>query len=107
MFAFTRQQGGRPHRVLTKGVGPSTTSAWPGWNQPDIPVEVDTVRLETSRTVAGILKKFSLAGIAKLSRLKYTLLICAWSLSNIKIHLGQRKLSLRNMYLILRSKYFL
>ncbi len=30
-----------------------------------------------------------------------TLLICAWSLSNIKIHLGQTKLSLRNMYLIL------
>ncbi len=35
-----------------------------------------------------------------------TLLICAWSLSNIKIHLGQTQLSLRNMYLILRSKYF-
>ncbi len=29
-----------------------------------------------------------------------TLLTCAWSLSNIKIHLGQTKLSLRNMYLI-------
>ncbi len=34
----------------TKGVGPSTTLAWPGWKQPDIPVEVDTARLETSRT---------------------------------------------------------
>jgi hypothetical protein len=31
----------------TKGVGPSTTLAWPGWKQPDIPVEVDTGRLET------------------------------------------------------------
>jgi hypothetical protein len=41
-----------------------------GWKQPDIPVEVDTVRLETSRTEAGVLKKLSLAGIAKLSRLK-------------------------------------
>ncbi len=30
-----------------KGVGPSTTLAWPGWKQPDIPVEVDTGRLET------------------------------------------------------------
>ncbi len=36
--------------VLTKGVGPSTTLAWPGWKQPDIPVEVDTARLATSRT---------------------------------------------------------
>ncbi len=27
----------------TKGVGPSTTLAWPGWKQPDIPVEVDLV----------------------------------------------------------------
>jgi len=36
----------------------------------------------------------------------HALLICAWSLSNIKIHLGQTYLSLRNMYLILRSKYF-
>ncbi len=25
----------------TKGVGPSTTLAWPGWKQPDIPVKVD------------------------------------------------------------------
>ncbi len=55
-----------------KGVGPSTTSAWPGWKQPDIPVEVDTARLETSCTEAGNLKKLSLAGIAKLSRLKYS-----------------------------------
>jgi hypothetical protein len=36
----------------------------------------------------------------------HTLLICVWSLSNIKIHLGQTKLFLRKMYLILRSKYF-
>jgi hypothetical protein len=35
-------------------------------------VEVDTVRLETSHTDAGVLKKLSLAGIAKLSRLKYS-----------------------------------
>jgi hypothetical protein len=33
--------------VLAKGVGPSTTLAWHGWKQPDIPVEVDTGRLET------------------------------------------------------------
>jgi hypothetical protein len=26
------------------------TLAWPGWKQPDIPVEVDTARLETSCT---------------------------------------------------------
>ncbi len=30
-----------------KGVGPSTTLSWPGWKQPDNPVEVDTARLET------------------------------------------------------------
>ena len=36
--------------VMLKGVGPSTTLAWPGWKQPDIPVEVDTARLETSHT---------------------------------------------------------
>ncbi len=41
-----------------------------GWKQPDIPVEVD--RLETVRNDAGVLKKLSLAGIAKLSRLKYS-----------------------------------
>jgi hypothetical protein len=58
--------------VYNKGVGPDTTLAWPGWKQPDIPVEVDTDRLETSRTEAGVLKKLSLAGIAKLSRLKYS-----------------------------------
>ncbi len=33
----------------TKGVRPSTILAWPGWKQSDIPVEVDTARLETSR----------------------------------------------------------
>ncbi len=59
--------------VPTKGVGrPSPTLAWPGWKQPDIPVEEDTDRLETSRREAGVLKKLSLAGIAKLSRLKYS-----------------------------------
>ncbi len=41
------------------------------------------------------------------SRYRWALLICAWSLSNIKIHIGQTYLSLRNMYLISRSKYFL
>jgi hypothetical protein len=64
-----------PPRVEVKGrklsfcppLGPSTTLAWPGWKQPDIPVEVDTARLEISRMEAGALKKFSLAGIAKLS----------------------------------------
>jgi hypothetical protein len=30
------------HLVILKGVGPSTTLAWPGWKQPDIPMEVDT-----------------------------------------------------------------
>jgi hypothetical protein len=61
-------------RVISKGVRPrpDTTLAWPGWKQPDIPVEVDTDRLETSRTKAGVLKKLSLAGIAKLIRLKYS-----------------------------------
>ncbi len=54
-----------------KGVGPGPTLAWPGWKQPDIPVEVDTDRLETGRSEAAVLKKLSLAGIAKLSRLKY------------------------------------
>ncbi len=28
----------------SKGEEPSTTLAWPGWKQPDIPVEVDTAR---------------------------------------------------------------
>jgi hypothetical protein len=55
----------------TKGVGRGPTLAWPGWKQPDIPVEVDTDRLETRRSEAGVLKKLSLAGIAKLSRLKF------------------------------------
>jgi hypothetical protein len=54
--------------MIRKGVGPGPTLAWPGWKQPDIPVEVDTGRLETNRSEAGVL---SLAGIAKLSRLKY------------------------------------
>jgi hypothetical protein len=54
-----------------KGVGRGPTLAWPGWKQPDIPVEVDTGQLETSFSDVGVLKKLSLAGIAKLSRLKY------------------------------------
>ncbi len=37
------------YKVPIKGVEPSPTFAWPGWKQPDIPVEVDTARLETSR----------------------------------------------------------
>jgi hypothetical protein len=57
-------------RGRTNGVGPSTTSAWPGRKQPDISMEVDTVRLETSRLETGVLKELSLAGIAKLSQLK-------------------------------------
>jgi hypothetical protein len=36
--------------VEDKRVGPSTTLAWPGWKQPDVPVEVDTARIEMSRT---------------------------------------------------------
>ncbi len=38
----------------------------------------DTVRLETSRKDARVLKKLSLAGIAKLSRLKYSFLSFVW-----------------------------
>ncbi len=51
----------------SKGVGTGPTD----WKQPDIPVEVDMDRLESSRSEAGVLKKLSLVGIAKLSRLKY------------------------------------
>ncbi len=29
------------HSGVPKGVGPSTTLAWPGWKQPDIAVKVD------------------------------------------------------------------
>jgi hypothetical protein len=33
------------HRIgRPKGVGPSTTLAWPGWKQPYIAVKVDTDR---------------------------------------------------------------
>jgi hypothetical protein len=32
----------------SKGVGPSTTLAWPGWKQPDISVNVLTARLATA-----------------------------------------------------------
>jgi hypothetical protein len=63
---------GRCEAVLNKGVGPDPTLAWPGWKQPDISVEVDTDRLETSHTEVGVLKKLSLAGLAKLSRLMYS-----------------------------------
>jgi hypothetical protein len=70
LFSFSGTQGGAGSPP-PKGVGPGPTLAWPGWKQPDIPVEVDTGRLETSRSEAGVLKKLSLAGIAKLSRLKY------------------------------------
>ncbi len=35
------------YMALSKGVGPGPTLAWPGWKQPDIPVEVDTGRIET------------------------------------------------------------
>jgi hypothetical protein len=42
--------------ILLRGVGPSMTLAWPGWKQPDIPVEVDTARLETSRFKNGFAK---------------------------------------------------
>jgi hypothetical protein len=58
----------KEERITTKGVGRGPTLAWPGWKQPDIPVEVDTDRLETSRSEAGVLKKLSLAGIAKLHK---------------------------------------
>ncbi len=65
-------RGLRRSAVIRKGVGPGPTLAWPGWKQPDIPVEVETDRLETSRREAGVLKKLSIAGIAKLRRLKYS-----------------------------------
>ncbi len=42
--------------VMNKGVGPSKTLAWPGWKQPDIPVEVDTARLATCRFKNGFAK---------------------------------------------------
>ncbi len=35
---------------------PSSTLAWPGWKQHDIPVEVNTARLETSRFKNGFAK---------------------------------------------------
>jgi len=63
-----------PHRCpqsINQGGRAGPTLAWPGWKQPDIPVEVDTDRLETSRSEAGVLKKWSLAGLAYLCRLKY------------------------------------
>ncbi len=65
-----QMQGGK-NWVFPKGVGLGPTLAWSGWKQTDIPMEVDTDRLETRRSEAGVLKKLSLAGITKLSRLKY------------------------------------
>ncbi len=50
--------------------------AWP--KQPDISVKMDTARLETSLKEAGVLKKLSLAGIAKQSQLKYNWLRFVW-----------------------------
>ncbi len=41
--------GFQPPSVLAKGVGPSTTLACPGWKQPDIPVEVDTMLLHNGK----------------------------------------------------------
>jgi hypothetical protein len=43
-------------RVSPKGVGPSTTLAWRGWKQLDVPVEVDTARLETCQFKNGFAK---------------------------------------------------
>jgi hypothetical protein len=48
--------GDRDKGIDIKRVGPSTTLDWPGWKQPDIPVEVDTARLETSRFKNGFAK---------------------------------------------------
>jgi hypothetical protein len=47
---------GNTESTENKGEGPSTTLAWPGWKQPDIPVEVDTARHETSRFKNGFAK---------------------------------------------------
>ncbi len=58
MSGRSQIQGGK-NWILPKGVGPGPTLAWPGWKQPDIPVEVDTDRLETSRSEAGVLKKLT------------------------------------------------
>jgi hypothetical protein len=50
LFAARVSRQGIPGSNLgRKGVGPSTTLAWPGRKQPDIPVEVDTARLATCR----------------------------------------------------------
>ncbi len=38
---FTEPQSTYRGRVEIKGVGPSTTLAWPGWKQPDISVKMD------------------------------------------------------------------
>ncbi len=46
--------GADSHPVTTKGVGPGLTLAWPGWKQPDIPVEVDTGRLESGKSFIEI-----------------------------------------------------
>jgi hypothetical protein len=44
-----REHGYGLRSCHTKGVGPSTTLARPGWKQPGIAVEVDIAQLETSR----------------------------------------------------------
>ncbi len=41
--------GGEGGIGVVKGVGPRPTLAWPGWKQPDIPVKVDTARLEAGQ----------------------------------------------------------
>ena len=41
-------------------------------------MEVDTARLETGHMEAGVLKKLSLAGLAKLSRLRHSGLRLVW-----------------------------
>ena len=46
--AHNEELEGAIEEVISKGVGPSTTLAWPGWKQPDISVKVDTARLATA-----------------------------------------------------------
>ncbi len=62
VFSFSWGGGGAHHCVRclhserSKGEGPSTTLAWPGWKQPDIAVKVDMARLETGRFKKGFVK---------------------------------------------------
>ncbi len=44
-ITLTGEAGDKGLGVQAKEVGPGPTLAWPGWKQPDIPVEVDTDRL--------------------------------------------------------------